>query len=104
MLSVSTILSGDFSGRDKRIYQTVANGIAFGANVALCFLWIPRWGIVGAAWASTVAYSLQAVIMLAFFKILSGRGILETLIIRADDVALYVSLVRKLLGRARVTS
>lgn len=75
MMGVATILSGDFSGRDKRIYYTIATAAAFAVNITLCLLWIPRWGIEGAAWASTVAYSLQAAVMLGFFRKLSGRSV-----------------------------
>jgi O-antigen/teichoic acid export membrane protein len=99
MLSIGKILSTDFSGRDKRVYYTVGTAIAFGVNVALCVAWIPRWGIVGAAWASTVAYTVQAVVMLAFFRKLSGRGALETVVPGREELALGRALFRKALGR-----
>jgi O-antigen/teichoic acid export membrane protein len=35
--------------------------LAFAANVALNFALIPRWGIYGAAWATTIAYAVEAV-------------------------------------------
>ena len=98
-LSVAKILSSDLSGRDRRIYHTVATAIAFTVNVSLCFAWIPRHGIEGAAWASTVAYTLQSVLMLAFFRKLSGCGLSETVLIRREDLALYGELVRKLVRR-----
>jgi len=98
-LSVAKILSSDLSGRDRRIYHTVATAIAFTVNVSLCFVWIPRFGIAGAAWASTVAYTLQSALMLAFFTKLSGCGLAETVLIRREDLALYGGLVRKLVRR-----
>lgn len=99
MLSVAKILSSDFSGRDKRIYHTIATAAAFGSNVVLCLLWIPRFGIEGAAWASTVAYSLQSLLMLVFFRRLSGVGIRESLFITHDDLARYAKLLRSRFGR-----
>lgn len=96
MLSVAKILSSDLSGRDRRIYHTIATAVAFTTNVLLCLVWIPRHGIAGAAWASTVAYTLQSALMLAFFTKLSGCGIAETIFIRRDDLRLYGSLVRRL--------
>ncbi len=104
MLSIAKILSTDFSGRDKRIYYTVGTAIAFAVNVVLCILWIPRWGIVGAAWASTVAYTVQAVVMLAFFARLSGRGLVETVVPGREDFGLYASVLRKALGRVGRTA
>jgi O-antigen/teichoic acid export membrane protein len=101
MLSVAKILSTDFSGRDKRIYYTVGTAVAFAANVVLCLLWIPRWGIVGAAWASTVAYTVQAVVMLVFFTRLSGRGFVETVVPGREDFGLYAAALRQVLRRGR---
>ena len=99
MLSVAKVLSSDLNGRDRRIYHTVATAIAFAVNIGLCFVWIPRYGIEGAAWASTVAYTLQSILMLTFFTRLSGCGLAETVIIRREDLVLYGRLVGKLLGR-----
>lgn len=99
MLSIAKILSTDFSGRDKRVHYTVGTAVAFAVNVVLCLIWIPRWGIVGAAWASTVAYTVQAVVMLVFFTRLSGRGFLETVVPGREDLALYGAALRRVLGR-----
>jgi O-antigen/teichoic acid export membrane protein len=99
MLSIAVVLSGYFSGSDKRIYQTIAAAAAFGTNAGLCFLWIPDHGIEGAAWASTIAYTLQSALMLAFFTRLSGRGLVETVLIRREDLVLYGGILRKLLRR-----
>jgi O-antigen/teichoic acid export membrane protein len=99
LLSVAKILSTDFSGRDKRIYYTVGTAIAFAINVVLCLLWIGPFGIVGAAWASTIAYAAQAGIMLAFFRRLSGRGIVESVLVRREDLHLYRDLLGRWLGR-----
>ncbi len=99
MLSIAKILSTDFSGRDKRVHYTVGTAVAFAVNVVLCLLWIPRWGIVGAAWASTVAYTVQAAVMLVFFTRLSGNGFLETVVPGREDLALYGAALRRVLGR-----
>ena len=99
MLSVAKILASDFSGRDRRLYQTAATGVAFAVNVGLCFLWIPQHGIAGAAWASTAAYTLQSALMLVFFGRLSGKGVLESTIVRGEDFALYARAFRRLTSR-----
>jgi O-antigen/teichoic acid export membrane protein len=99
MLSIAKILAGDFSGRDRRIYHTIASAIGFGVNLALNIVWIPRIGIEGAAWASTIAYSLQSLVMLGFFRKLSGNGIAESVFVRREDFALYGRLLRGRLGR-----
>jgi len=101
MLSVVKILSGDFSGRDKRLYHTIASGAGFAVNLALCLVWIPRYGIEGAAWASTVAYTVQGVFMLSFFRRFSGCGLAESLIVRGEDFRAYGDLARRVLRRGR---
>ena len=41
-------------------YYPVATMAAAAVNVTLNFVWIPRYGIVGAAWANGAAYAVQA--------------------------------------------
>jgi len=96
MLSVARILSSDLSGRDRRIYHTIATAVAFGLNIALCLVWIPRYGIEGAAWASTISYTLQSVLMLVFFRKLSGVSLREALVPGRDDVRLMLGFVKGL--------
>ncbi len=47
-------------------YYPVATITAAAANIALNFLLIPRYGIVGAAWANGAAYSVQAALGYVF--------------------------------------
>jgi len=99
-LTVARILSSDLSGRDKRIYHTGSTAVAFALNIALCLVWIPRYGIVGAAWASTISYTLQSVLMLIFFRKLSGVGFREALVPGREDVRLMAGFIRVLLRRS----
>jgi O-antigen/teichoic acid export membrane protein len=73
-LSLTRPLSGDLSGRNRRLAPTIATAAAFLVNLALDLLWIPRHGIVGAAWASTVAYALQSALLVAVFWRVTGVG------------------------------
>ena len=47
-------------------YYPVATGIAAATNVGLNFLLIPRFGMVGAAWANGACYAVQAILGFAF--------------------------------------
>jgi O-antigen/teichoic acid export membrane protein len=47
-------------------YYPVATAVAAGANIALNFALIPRYGILGAAYANGIAYALQAAIAFYF--------------------------------------
>jgi Na+-driven multidrug efflux pump len=66
------VLAGDFIGRGKPNWNTQASAVTLVINVALCLWWIPRAGILGAAWASSVAYALGAGIMLVRFQRVTG--------------------------------
>lgn len=59
----------------KQWLSTVATVIAFGSNVALNFILIPRFGIIGAAVATSAAFAIQLLFSLA----VNGRlGVLRT--------------------------
>ena len=46
----------------------VVSGIALVANIGLNFLWIPRWGMYGAAYATTAAYVIEAALMYIYAR------------------------------------
>jgi O-antigen/teichoic acid export membrane protein len=99
VLSISKVLSSDLTGRGRPIYSTRAALIALGVNLPLNFWLIPRWGITGAAFASTVAYSLQALVVLMYFVRVSHNTVVETLIIRKEDFRAYRRLLHDMYRR-----
>lgn len=77
-------------------YYPIATSIAAATNVGLNFLLIPRFGMVGAAWANGACYAVQAVLGYAFsqrfYKVsyewgrltrIAAAGLLATLAARA---------------------
>jgi O-antigen/teichoic acid export membrane protein len=64
-LSLAKVASADFAARSKPEYSSLYSFAALLATVALDFTLIPRMGIRGAALASSVAYALDAVLLLA---------------------------------------
>lgn len=55
-------VNGLFQARRTRLLPvlTLLSGLA---NVAFCWWWIPSWGLVGAAWATTASYAVLAVLV-----------------------------------------
>ena len=98
-LTFSGLLYSDFSGRNRRFLPTVAMFIAFLVNLGLNFLWIRRFGIVGAALASTVAYTTQSLIMAIFFWRVTGISPLRLIIPERRDLAMYKGLRDKIAAR-----
>jgi O-antigen/teichoic acid export membrane protein len=47
-------------------FMWVVSGVALVANIGLNFLWIPRWGMYGAAYATMAAYVIEAAMMYVY--------------------------------------
>ena len=50
----------------KAQFVWVVSILALIANLVLNFAWDPKWGMYGAAWATTVAYALEGWLMYAY--------------------------------------
>jgi O-antigen/teichoic acid export membrane protein len=100
-LTLAKLLSADLSGRNRRFLPTLFVAVTLGVNILLNLWWTRRWGIVGAAWASTVAYALQAVLMVAYFRTVTGVSPAQLLVPRREDVDAYLGLIRRLREQRR---
>lgn len=83
--------------KGKPVLSGAAALIGLATDVALCLWWIPGHGAMGAAWASSVAYSAQAVFLLLLFR--SGTGTPWRLILvvqRSDWIAARSLVARSL--------
>ena len=58
LLGGAKILINEMAGRGSPQYNALSAGIGFVATVVLDVLLIPRWGIRGAAWASSISYAM----------------------------------------------
>jgi O-antigen/teichoic acid export membrane protein len=98
-MSLQQVLGADVSGRGRPTAVTLAAACGIPVNLALNLWWIPRYGAVGAAWASTVSYTLVTGIVLGFFLRLSGVKASAVLVPRIDDVRDVIARLRRLLRR-----
>lgn len=88
-LSAGRVLGNDISGRGfpkLNIYTGVASVVT---NVLLNILWIPLYGITGAAWASTVSYTVSFLGNLYFYCRLSGNHWSMVVLPQRGDWMLY---------------
>jgi O-antigen/teichoic acid export membrane protein len=69
------VLAGDFIGRGKPHWNTQASMLVLVINVSCCLLFIPDYGLVGAAWSSTIAYTCGSVVMLFRFRQVTGLSL-----------------------------
>lgn len=96
-LSAGKVLADDIAGRGfpgLNIYTGLA---AVATNIALNLLWIPRYGIVGAAWASTASYTVSFLGALFFYCRLSGNRWTKVILPQRGDWVLYLQISKALL-------
>ncbi len=72
--AAGAVLAGDFIGRGRPAWNAHASALTLGLNLLAGLLLVPRHGAVGAAWASTLAYTGGAAWMLVRFRQASRLG------------------------------
>jgi O-antigen/teichoic acid export membrane protein len=95
-LTITKLLSADLSGRNKRFLPTLFMLLTLTLNLGLNWLWTRPHGIVGAAWASTIAYGTQALLMLFYFYRVTGIAPLAILLPQRDDWDAYRRLFARI--------
>ena len=91
-LSVYKVLGNEIAGRGKPVINSIALGVSLVVNFFLNWLLIPRWGISGAAFASTVSYTVTAVMTLVVFTKMSGNSWFDTIVVKGEDLKIYMKL------------
>jgi O-antigen/teichoic acid export membrane protein len=84
--SVVAVLSRYIVGRGRPGTGTLILLSGLAINVIANLFLVPRFGINGAAASSSISYGITAAMTLVVFRRLSGRGVTETLVIRASDL------------------
>jgi O-antigen/teichoic acid export membrane protein len=101
--SVVAVLSRYIVGQGRPGIGTLVLLTGLAANIVCNLVLIPRFGILGAAASSSISYGATALVTLAVFRRLSGRGWAETLVVRRRDIQAvartFVALRERLRGR-----
>ncbi len=74
LLGAGKVLTNDIAGRGYPHYNSIVAGLTLVITVVLDLLLIPRMGILGAAIASSVAYSSTFLLSMMFYGIVSRRS------------------------------
>src|SRR5262249_54352831 len=91
-LSLAKVGCSDLAGRGKNGYSSVFALVCLAFTVAFDLLLIPRWGILGAAAASSAAYVLDSLLVLAALRYELKVGWAELLVPSAEDFLAYRTL------------
>ncbi len=74
LLGGGKVLTNEIAGRGFVHYNSVNAGLALVLTVIFDLLLIPRWGVLGASWASTIAYSAIFLTAVLFYRSVSRGG------------------------------
>ena len=81
--------------KGKRSVNLIFLGVAAIANVIGNIIFIPMFGIYGAALTSVISYSLCGICFLIYFKRGSGIPYRKMLLIQKEDVAFIKGVLKK---------
>ena len=88
-MSGSMALGKDLAARGKPILNAFCNAIAVIVNLGLNIVWIPKLGIEGAAWATSVSYGVALAGRIFLYCRVSGNSWKKVLLPQRGDWALY---------------
>jgi len=98
-LSGAEILSAYTTGRGKPQIAAWTSVSGLFLNITLNLIFIPWWGINGAAFTSTLAYGVFFLILLFVYIKMSKEDLFEALFIRTEDIPFYLALGGKVKNR-----
>ncbi|GAA4244245.1 MULTISPECIES: flippase [Winogradskyella] len=96
LLTIFKVINMDLSGKGKPWVSLKAMIPALIVNVVLNLLFIPEYGAVGAAIASTISYSIAALLFIHFYSKETKIPVLEIIRYRHSDFQPIVQLLQKL--------
>lgn len=100
--SIYVILTRDFTSHGRQWVNIVSGVPALVLNVVLNFTFIPTMGIVGAALATAISYTVACCVLLAFYLPWSKIPLHEILIPKVDDARYFWTLGWQIIGRLPV--
>ena len=94
VFSIANVLAAYIAGIGKPRLNFLVSGISLIVTIGLDLALIPKLGIVGASIASTVSYSVSALMLIVFFVRETGSSLRQVLLLSSGDLKLLLSLVR----------
>lgn len=93
--TVPKILTAYFNGIGKPEINSLSIGIAVTLNIVLIYFFLPVWSLAGVAWAMTIAYTVEAMILSVAFVKLSGQPARQLFLVQQSDIQKLFHLIRK---------
>lgn len=95
-LNIATILGNDLSARGYPTYSTYVGLIILFINLLFNFLWIPRFGILGAGFATALSYTATLPLVVLLYCKISGNAWYTTILPQRGDWQVYKSVLQRL--------
>ena len=77
LFSAARVVTNDIAARGRPLVNSLIAAISVACNIALNVVLIPRYGIDGAAWASTGSYSLLFLATAVIYRRVTGVPLTE---------------------------
>jgi len=100
-ISYSQIIFNDLGGRGKPYYGTLASLVSLFVTLGGDIVLIPRFGIIGAAVASSLAYITNAMVAVCAYLKVSGNNLTDIIMIQPGDVRAGLDAGREIVTRLK---
>jgi len=95
LTAFSRVLANDISARDLPQYNFYTSIAVVLVNVIMNFILIPKWGIIGAAVATSSAYGLNSILKICIYYVVSKNNLSELFLFNEFDKRLLAFSARK---------
>ncbi len=99
LFSAARVLNNDIAARGRPLVNSAIAAASVVSNIALNIVLIPRYGINGAAWASTASYSLLFLATAAVYRRITHVPLRALIVPKREDGPRYVRLIKRVAAR-----
>lgn len=96
------ILENDIKGRGKPILNTYITGFSVCLNLIMNIIFIPQYGILGAAWATSISYAIVLFIAIIVYCRVSGNSVSDLIIFKISDFDYYLNFFYSLKSKIKL--
>lgn len=93
---IPKILAAYFNGIGRPGMNSMAIGSAVITNIALMFFLLPKWGLIGVSISMSIAYTVEAIILMVAFRRFSKISLGCLLIPSKEDLQTLVRVMKKM--------
>ena len=95
MMGTTRLLIVYISGKGHPEITSYVVGVSLLINIALNLLWLPRFGVQGAAYAALISYVFVSVVLTIIFIRMSDTTLKQLLILNKTDIMRYKTVGRQ---------